>query len=275
MRGKSLEIGKILNGTTMNNPLGSGITQGHFSFISNKNKEEDLKKILDSKEEFKEKIGTNTCQFPQKALVINLSERSDRWEKFQSKNPDLFNRLQTERFEAIKNPDVRKAIFLSHMGCLSDLSENECVLVLEDDCELAQGWYDKLYLAFRDLPDDWDVLIGNHYFFSSINIISDNLAKPEGTASTANFVLYRGTALKKIQFDFGIRDTGLDDIDHFLTSPLTSIINYTVWPMLAREFVSVSDHHQKVRNMEIRVREHSFLFPYIDSDSYYPKIECW
>lgn len=275
MRKRNTEIGKIQNGMTMNNPLSAGLSKGDFSHISNKNKTEDLKRIIDSRESFSKYRGKNKIRIPKKCLVINLDERPDRWEKFQSKNQDLFEKMEVERFSAVKRTDVREAIFLSHLGCLEITSGQECVLVLEDDCELANGWYSKLQQAFLDLPEDWDVLVGNHYFFSSMEILSDNIAKPVGRASTANFVIYRNTCLEKIKKEFHLRDESLEDIDHFLTDPITSIKNFTVWPMVAREFVSISDHYGKIRNMENRVREHAFLFPYIDSDTYYPSIDCW
>lgn len=271
-----MEIGKILNGTTMNNPLGVSIAPGHFSQISENNKKEDLKNILNGTSEFLSYQGKNSAKFPSKALVINLKEREDRWESFQKKNSYLFEKLEVSRFEAITDPDVRKGIFLSHLGCLEQSFPNEdCILVLEDDCELALGWYDKLLCAFSDLPEDWDVLIGNHYFFGQIVVLSDNIAQPIGRASTANFVLYKKSSLEKIKNEIYLRENGLQDIDHFLTDTVTSIKNYTVWPMLSREFLSFSDHHRKVRNMEFRVREHAFLFPYIDSEIYYPSLECW
>lgn len=260
----------------MNNPLGASIAPGHFSQISKNNKLEDLSRISDLKSEFSENKGGNTAKFPSKVFVINLKEREDRWESFQQKNPDIFQKMDVSRFDAIRNIDVRKAIFLSHIGCLEEsFPPNECVLVLEDDCELALGWYEKLQGAFFDLPQDWDVLIGNHYFFGEMQVLTNNIAKPVGKASTANFVLYRNTALEKIKREFHLREDGLHDVDHFLTDPKTSIINYSVWPMLSREFLSFSDHHGKVRNMEFRVREHAHLFPYIDSEIYYPSLECW
>lgn len=260
----------------MNNPLGSSIATGHFSQISENNKLEDLSRITDLKSQFIGKKGGNTAKFPSKALVINLKEREDRWESFQEKNSGIFQKMDVSRFDAIKDTDVRKAIFLSHIGCLEkSFPENDCVLILEDDCELAFGWYEKLQKSFLDLPLDWDVLIGNHYFFGEMEVLTDNIAKPVGKASTANFVLYRNTSLEKIKKEFHLREDGLHDIDHFLTDPKTSILNYSVWPMIAREFLSFSDHHGKVRNMEFRVREHAYLFPYIDSEIYYPSLECW
>ncbi len=271
-----METGKIQNGTTMNNPLGTNSYSGLYSQISKKNRSEDLSRILDQRDSFTNLKGKNKAHLPTKALVINLIERTDRWEKFQNKNPDIFSKMSVERFDAIKGETkIQDAIFSSHMGCLEMYPDEECILVLEDDCELAEGWYEKLKNAFLDLPAEWDVLIGNHYAISYIGILSDHLAKPQGTASTANFIVYNKSALCKIKNEIHLRQDGLLDIDHFLTDPRTSIINYSVWPMLSREFVSVSDHYGKIRNMEYRVREHAFLFQYIDSEKYYPSIECW
>lgn len=268
-------IGKIQNGTTMNNPLGPSIGPGYFSEISEHNKSEDLKRIVDNRSHHIGDSPKNSSKFPERALVINLETRRDRWDSFQNKNIDLFNHIPVERVDAVIDRDVRKAIFSSHLKCLELAKGNETILVLEDDCELANGWYGKLKNAFSDLPEDWDVLIGNHYFFPEMLVLSDHLAKPSGKASTANFVLYNHTALDKIKKDYNLRNDGLEDIDHFLTDPRTSIVNYTIWPMLSREFLSFSDHYGKIRNMEFRIREHAYLFPFIDSNTYYPSIECW
>lgn len=269
------ETGKIQNGTIMNNPL-SSIGKGHFSLTSRKNKDKDLERIIDRRSEELTIFNQNKISVPNKAFVINLKEREDRWERFCNINRDLFGKLEVERFEAIQDKDVSKAIFSSHVGCLEkSFPAEKCVLVLEDDCILASGWYEKLEQCFLDLPKDWDVLIGNHYFYSSIEVLTDNLAKPIGTASTANFVVYNQTSLEKIRNDYHLRQMALQDIDHFLTSDLTSINNYTSWPMLSREFFSMSDHRGKARNMELRVREHAHMFPFIDSESYYPSIDCW
>lgn len=258
----------------MNDPLRSSGGHGYFRAISKSNKEENLsriKKSIDSGELWK----LNSCQFPSKAYVINLDRRSDRWDEFKSRNLDLFDNFEVSRFSAIEKEDRQSAIFESHFSCLKQgLSEEECIVVMEDDAYLVPGALSKLKLAFNDLPSDWDCLIGNHYFFGEMQILTENLSKPIGYASTINFVVYRNTIISKVEQNIQ-KSKEFPDFDHFITSEKVPIQNYTIWPMISREFLSFSDHKQKVRNMEIRVAENSNLFQFIDSDSYYQSIPNW
>ena len=146
---------------------------------------------------------------------------------------------------------------------------------MEDDCYLATGGLEKLKAAFPDLPNDWDCLIGNHYFISDIEVLTNHIAKPKNQASTLNFAVFRNTILKKINDNIHLRGMLLRDIDHFITSEEIPINNYTVWPMISREYVSHSDHKNSVKDMTIRIRENAFLYQFVDSDTYYPSIIDW
>ena len=257
-----------------NDPLRSFGGPGYFRSASKRNREENLSRILQPVENG-QVWKTNSCKFPNKAFVINLERRTDRWEEFQSRNSELFNNFDVSRYSAEEREDRQSAIFESHFSCLKKgLSNSECVIVMEDDSYLVPGALSKLKLAFQDLPDDWDCLIGNHYFFGEMQILTSNIAKPIGYASTINFVIYRNTIIEKIVEHRG-KEKELPDFDHFLTSEKVPIQNYTIWPMISREYLSFSDHKQKIRNMEIRVAENSHLFQFIDSDSYYPSLSNW
>ena len=146
---------------------------------------------------------------------------------------------------------------------------------MEDDCYLATGGLEKLKAAFHDLPNDWDCLIGNHYFISDIEVLTNHIAKPKNQASTLNFAVFRNTILEKIKDNIHLRGMLLRDIDHFITSEEIPINNYTVWPMISREYLSHSDHKNKVRDMTNRIRENAFLYQFVDSDTYYPSIPEW
>lgn len=261
----------------MDNPLSSGPSKGYFRIMSNKNRLSDLQKIQNSRlssQEFKK----NPCQFPTSVYVINLDRREDRWENFMKLNQNSLANFQITRFSALEKKSPVDGIFASFSTCLTEhLKDEETIIIMEDDSYLVAGAMDKIRLAFEDLPEDWDCLIGNHYFIGRIEILTDHLAKPLGTASTLNFGIFRRTIVDKIEANIEKRDTvvGIKDFDHFVTSPETNIHNYTIWPMVTREFLSVSDHHQKVRNMEARIRENAFLYQFIDSDTYYPSLENW
>ena len=259
----------------MNNPLGPIIGPGYFSQASKNNKAGDLKKIVDLKDSFETK--TKSIPLPSKVLVINLKEREDRWELFKRKNRDILDSFEVSRKDGIIHTDPPTGIFLAHLECMERSKEiNEPIIVMEDDCEMASGWMGKLESVFKNIPEDWDLLVGNHYFYSQMDILTDHLAKPRNQASTANFVIYSPTCYDKVKAHMHLRhELNIEDVDHFLTSEKIPTNNYTIWPMISREFVTFSDHHKKVRNMELRLREHAYQFPFIDSDTYYPSIESW
>ena len=259
----------------MNNPLASSGGIGFFSAHSRKNRNRDLEKLEDLRSSTPISAN-NKCKFPTEVRVINLEKRSDRWERFQEINKDLFSEFTITRFNAVEGSNVVDAIFNSFTSCLEESFNNhETVIIMEDDCYLAPGGLEKLKSAFLDLPEDWDCLIGNHYFITGMEILTDHLARPKNQASTLNFAVFRNTILNKIKNSIHLRSNLLRDIDHFITSEQVPINNYTVWPMISREYVSHSDHKNSVKDMTIRIRENAFLYQFVDSDTYYPSIPEW
>ena len=148
---------------------------------------------------------------------------------------------------------------------------------MEDDSYLAGGGVEKLKETWKDLPEDWDVLIGNHYFFGKMNILTDNLAKPTQRASTINFSIFRKTCLPKIKEHKYLRDAypSIRDFDHYVTSEIVPINNYTVWPMISREISSYSDHRGRILDSSTRIRENAYKYRFIDQDKYYSSLEEW
>lgn len=259
----------------MNNPLGSSF--GNFRIISLKNREKDERSLIDKRSEFKP--GGNPCKFPSKIFVINKSERTDRWERFKKANESLMEKFEVGRWEASSPnrniPTVVDAIFDSFYQCIKS-SPDECIIIMEDDSYLAEGALEKIQRAWEDLPEDWDILIGNHYFFGSMEILTDNLAKPVERASTINFSIIRKTILPKIEENLHQRSApSIGDFDHFVTSPSVPINNFTVWPMVSREFPSFSDHKQKNLDSAQKIRENAFKYLFVDQDKYYSSLEGW
>lgn len=251
---------------------------GDFRIISERNRIEDQKRIHDLRGSIKD-LNQNTCKFPTRAYVINMEQRKDRWERFSMLNDQLKENFKVSRFSAIENPkDVPLAIFKSFISVMEEgfiRDGQEAIVVMEDDSYLALGAIEKIKKSFDDLPGDWDILIGNHYFFGEMNVLTDNIAKPVGRASTLNFSIIRNTTLDKVTNNMHLRDGDVLDFDHFVTSPNIPINNYTIWPMVSREYLSYSDHKSAVKDMTVRVRENAYLFPFIDGDTYYPSLECW
>ena len=264
----------------MNNPLGSSF--GGFRLKSLKNKVEDEKSILDLRGQVN--LGPkNKCPFPSRVFVINRSEREDRLEKFKINNSELYQTFEVQRWEAVTPEflpgcDIVDAIFQSFVTCMEfGFSRDESIIIMEDDAYIAKGGIEKLKEAWKDLPEDWDVLIGNHYHFGIMEILTDNIAKPTDRASTANFGVYRRPILQKIKDHRESRNENLSkrDFDHFITSDSVPINNYTVWPMISREIPSFSDHKGKELDVTIRIRENSFKYRFIDDETYYSSLEGW
>lgn len=264
----------------MNNPLGS--YSGGFRLKSLKNKVEDEKSIVDLRGQVN-LDSKNKCPFPTKVFVINRTEREDRLEKFKVNNPELYQIFDVQRWEAVTpgfrpGADVVDAIFQSFVTCMEfGFAEDESIIIMEDDAYLAKGGIEKLREAWKDLPDDWDVLIGNHYHFGIMEVLTDHIAKPTDRASTANFGVYRRPILQKIKDNEESRNGSpfKKDFDHFITSNTVPVNNYTVWPMISREIPSFSDHKGKELDVTGRIRENSFKFRFVDEDTYYSSLEGW
>ena len=259
----------------MNNPLASG--SSNFRIVSQRNRLEDEGGILDRRSEFLP--GGNPCSFPTRVYVIHRSERTDRWERFKDHNSELFQNFKVVPWEATipcpGAPTVVDAIFDSFYNCIKN-SPGECVIIMEDDSYLVPGALEKIQKAWTDLPPDWDVVIGNHYFFGSMKVLSDHLGKPIGRASTLNFSIIRKTILPKIEFNLHLREIpSLRDFDHYITSDQTPINNFTIWPMVSREFPSFSDHKGKDLDSSHKIREHAFKYLFVDQETYYSSLEEW
>lgn len=253
----------------------------NLQLIARRNRPQDEECLLDHKQRFSP-LGKNTCTFPTKAYVINKSDRLDRWEKFCSSNSLLFENFEVQRWEASlpsrEFPEVRDAIFQSYICCLENsLESEEIVIIMEDDSYLVEGSIEKIKQSWGDLPENWDVLIGNHYFFGEMEILTDHLAKPVHQASTINFGIFRRSVLPKIKKNLHLRDNlvSIKDFDHFLTSEIVPIENYTIWPMISREFPSYSDHKGKFLNSDLKIIEHAYKYKFIDGDKFYPSLPGW
>lgn len=262
----------------MNNPL--SLSQGDFRLRSLKNKIQDEKDLIDLRGEY-QKNGDNPCPFPKKVYVINRKDREDRWSKFCSLNSQSLKNFEVIRWNATtvegNITNVVDAIFESFLSCLREsFKTEECIIVMEDDAYLAEGGIQKLEMCWKDLPEDWDVLIGNHYWFYQMKILTDHLAKPVDRASTANFIVVRKTTLPKILENIDLRGIeSIRDFDHFVTSDQVPVNNYTVWPMISREIASFSNHKGKDLDSSMKIKENSYKYLFIDQEKFYSSLEGW
>lgn len=96
-----------------------------------------------------------------KAQVINLNERSDRWERLQTAWKDT---LEVERTDAIRMENGYHAVFLKHREMLQQAKDrgDTHLLVMEDDAvpcdDFKQRW--SHIKAYLDSREDWDIFNG-------------------------------------------------------------------------------------------------------------------
>lgn len=248
----------------MNNPLAVGSPD--FRRLSELNRTADEANIVYTKRDYE----TNTKPFPTQIYVLNLPEREDRWLKFVSMNAELFKNFSVSRFPAFKMQDVQEAIFTSFKTCVKQATFDSFI-VMEDDAFLVEGAVEHIMSIWNEIPGDWDVIFGNHYFYSKLEIFNDYVAKPIGRASTANFGIYSMSLIEKLE-DLSMRNDGsLKEWDHFLTGN-PDINNYVLWPMISRESPGFSDHQQREMNINLRLREHKYRFNFLDNEKFYSDI---
>lgn len=249
----------------MNNPLAVGSPD--YKRLSELNRATDELDITRAERSHE----PNAKKFPSRIYVLNLPERNDRWERFQGMNQLLFELFEVVRFPAFKTGNVQDAIFKSFKSC-AESAEEDTFMIMEDDAYLVEGAIEHLHQIWDQIPGDWDVIFGNHYFYSKLEIINDSVAKPIGRASTANFAIYSKSLIPKLD-DLSLREnTSLREWDHFLTGN-PSINNYLLWPMISREVAGFSDHRGREMNINLRLREHKYKFNFLDNEKFY--IDIW
>ena len=141
-----------------------------------------------------------------KTFVVNLDDRTDRWEKFEKDNgPDL-KFLNYKRFSAVdgkklistcqlqqifENNDYRMrrgmvGCFMSHVKLYCDLiydDQTDAYLILEDDIEITEDFENKYKFMLEQLNKDnnWSFCFLGHHIrdFSSQNVYNNRTAMPK------------------------------------------------------------------------------------------------
>jgi len=120
----------------------------------------------------------------EKAYVINLDSRPDRWSKMQDKFRDA--PFQLERFSAIKHENGLTGCGLSHTTIIQMAKDKNLpsVLIMEDDCKPIKEFnniWPKIKKWLDQNSSSWDIFIGgNSYYASTIPSfdISSSSIKP-------------------------------------------------------------------------------------------------
>ena len=106
-----------------------------------------------------------------KAYVINLDSRPDRWTKMLEKFKDA--PFQLERFSAIKDSVGWKGCGNSHMALIQMAKDNNLpsILIMEDDCNPSKEfneYWPKIKKWLDSNKNKWDIFIGGNTYYGSV-----------------------------------------------------------------------------------------------------------
>lgn len=136
-----------------------------------------------------------------KIYCINLDDRSDRWEVCE----DMFNRynLKVERFSGINGKQLdfgfdtvkncELAGTLSHSKVIKKAIDSKFsnVLILEDDIEFKEGFFENFEILYKSVPPNYDILFfgGNHT--GGYKKVHDNCVRCYKTFALQSYVINR------------------------------------------------------------------------------------
>jgi len=173
-------------------------------------------------------------------LVINLDSSVKRYSNIQKHLIDW----PLERVSAIKTTQGFVGCALSHLKCISIAKERnlECVLVLEDDCELYDNSSKSIFIELLPIllrhRDKWDIFLGGCTQVSSIQSFFhyENRQFAQVKALTTHFVLYNRLTYDRILNTYDTENP--IPIDNFYRDN-----NYRIWttfPFLAKQSLGFS-----------------------------------
>jgi len=139
------------------------------------------------------------------AYVINLDERTDRWNALERSFKNIKS-VQLVRFSALKGQPGWHYCGFSHQQILREhQNDNTNILVFEDDCLLRDPEnFDSRWTKIKNWLDDnddrWDIFLGGTSHVSgSIKIVNDDLNIVETmTGYCAHFIYYNKKYIKQI-----------------------------------------------------------------------------
>lgn len=207
--------------------------------------------------EFDDRIVNETLYLElQKAFVVNLREREDRWYNIREEFNGL---LDLERIDAVKAEPGWVGCFKSHQRCLRIARQkgmNSC-LVIEDDCELFRK--DSFIQEWNQIKDwldtnidKWDVYLGGCTNLKP-EYVHEYLDKEKGIlrlefSTAAHFIYYNKKIIDKIiQYDVNLKKyTPLD----LVISEVAKGKIVTKVPYLAKQKTDYSDIENKLVNYD-------------------------
>ena len=193
-------------------------------------------------------------------ICINLDERKDKWAKLQS----TFQGTQITpiRFSAIKHTEGWRGCGASHIAIVKDAYHKKLswILVIEDDCELADDFNERwpsLKKELWDTRDTWDIFLGGPTFVQGpVEPQGKQLVKIE-KGFALHFYILNAVAYRKIM-DWDPDKNG--QVDVYYSKQLRII---TTLPLIAKQRASVSDIEQEAKD---------YLHLFIDSEKLIKKL---
>ena len=161
-----------------------------------------------------------------KTYCINLESRPDRWKRVQVEALKI--RQIPIRFDAIKCDIGHDGCKASHMKLLSEVKE-EIFMVIEDDFKIScKNAFTTLMMAFRDLPDNWDMLYLGATLTKKIYRCSDNLYRLQGGSATQGIIYNNQNGVvdyilknhNRNRFSAFLRDDVQENFNCYLTNPM-------------------------------------------------------
>ena len=177
-------------------------------------------------------------------LVINLSERKDRWKEIQKTFEEKWPGVYLERIDAVKASPGWIGCLRSHKKAVQIAKKRKYpyVLVLEDDCLPADDSFERFQeiLPLLEKRNDWDIFSGGTTFVSNINLLNKSPPLFKVKSYATQFVLIHERAYNKI-----LNGSEKKPIDMFYHENMNILCTY---PHLATQTISKSNIENKVSN---------------------------
>jgi len=172
-------------------------------------------------------------------LVINLDNRTDKWEQIQKDFQDW--PVKVKRVSAVKYDPGWKGCYLSHLKCVKIAKERKYpwVLYLEDDCMLmpdAKQRFTKLLPFLWDVRQHWDFFMGGLTGVTGCGLVNQEQNMFIARGFGAHFCLIHSNTYDRI----------LDIMDIEPDEPCDSLYrsNMRLWitlPFIAKQYAGYSD----------------------------------
>ena len=180
------------------------------------------------------------------AHCINLKHRQDRWKNICDQMKQFPAYFKLQRFDAIYNKqNPRIGCAESHLAQIRMAQEKNMgfIFLLEDDITFTESAYERLLMALRNVPDDWDILLCGCYQTPLGDRVYDDIYRIYYAQGT-HCLLYRSTCYEKM-LSYSQQPLSIDDYISYLA--VTGEINlYHVSPPLAFQQSGYSDIQQKI-----------------------------